>query len=337
MKELIRFMAAIGIAVLLVSCQMNTGDNMMSDENGSGNTSQSELTEYSVSFDLNYPADTDEYVFCDFINNTAPSTISVEEGQNITLPTCTTEMTRYPKNNYGVNGVGYEFEKWNTSSDGSGSDYSIGASFNVTEDTIFYAIYKQKGTAGSGDEENNTALDFSTVTSYSMNMGDTVSLVSLIAESSVYYEIQSGADVVELGSDNLTAIGPGTAIVNAIDWNNDSRVWSCTITVTVAGFSGSALDYKLIGRWEDGDSYLVFNQNKTGDLKVYKNGSLLQESTFTWTTLENFYGKYLTLTNCSADYLEGKQLTIQRVSATNLTLNGYLAFLASETTSWTKQ
>lgn len=108
-----------------------------------------------------------------------------------------------------------------------------------------------------------------------MNLGDTVNLASLIGDSSVYYEIQSDSDVVELGSGSLTTIGSGSAIVKAIDWDDSSKSWSCSITVTVEGFSGSALDYKLIGRWEDENSYLVFNADKTGELKVYKNGPLL--------------------------------------------------------------
>ena len=159
----------------------------------------------------------------------------------------------------------------------------------------------------------------------------------MICDSSVYYEIQSGSDVVELGSGSLTAIGPGSAIVKAIDWDDSSKSWSCSIIVIVEGFSGSALDYKIIGRWEDGNSYLVFNADKTGELKVYKNGSILQESTFEWTSFENTYGKYLTLSNCSADYLEGKQYTITNISTTSLRLHGYLAFGAAQDTSWTKQ
>lgn len=94
----------------------------------------------------------------------------------------------------------------------------------------------------------------------------------------------------------------------------------------------------LVGRWEDGNSYVVFNSDKTGELKVYKNGNLLQESTFTWRVFEiDSYGKFLTLSNCSESYLEGKQFTIKTISATSLSLHGYFAFMASEDTSWTKR
>ena len=293
MKEVIKTIAAVSVFALLVSCQMNTADD------GNQNETQPSVntTEYTVSFDLNFPEDTDEVIYCDITENTAPSSMKANEGHNITLPSCATEMTRYPRNSYGENGVGYEFDKWNTSADGSGTAYAAGASFKVTSTVTLYATYNQKASTVFDDEEKTSVLDFSSVTSYSMNLGDTVNLDFLIGESSVYYEIQSGSDVVELGSGILTAIGPGSAIVKAIDWDDSSKSWSCSITVTVEGFSGSALDYKLIGRWEDGNSYLVFNADKTGELKVYKNGSLLQESTFKWSSFENNYGKYLTLSN----------------------------------------
>ena len=333
MKKLIKTIAALGMLSLFASCQMNPADDGNQNDNpASGNT-----TEYTVSFNLNFPDDTDEFMFCDYTQNTAPSAKKANDGQSITLPSFACEMTRYPRNSYGENGVGYEFDKWNTSADGSGTAYATGSSFRVTSTVTLYATYKQKASTVSDDEEDTSVLDFSSVTSYSMNLGDTVNLDSLIGESSVYYEIQSGSDVVELGSGSLTAIGPGSAIVKAIDWDDSSKSWSCSITVTVEGFSGSALDYKLIGRWEDENSYLVFNADKTGELKVYKNGSLLQESTFTWASLENSHGKYLTLSNCSADYLEGKQYTITSITSTSLRLHGYLAFGASQDTSWTKQ
>lgn len=333
MKKLIKTIAALGMLSLFASCQMNSADDgNQNDNSASGNTS-----EYTVSFNLNFPDDTDEFMYCDYTQNTAPSAKKANVGQSITLPSFACEITRYPRNSYGENGVGYEFDKWNTSADGTGTSYEAGASYLVTSTMTLYATYKQKTVSGSEGEEDSTALDFSSVTSYSMNVGDTVSLASLIGESSVYYEIQSGSDVVELGSGTLTAIGPGSAIVKAIDWDDSSKSWSCSITVTVEGFSGSALDYKLIGRWEDENSYLVFNADKTGELKVYKNGSLLQESTFEWFSFENSYGKYLTLSNCSADYLEGKQYTITSISANSLRLHGYLAFGAAQNTSWTKQ
>lgn len=333
MKEVIKTIAAVSVFALLVSCQMNTADD------GNQNETQPSVNtaEYTVSFDLNFPEYTDEVIYCDITDNTAPSSMKATEGQTINLPFCATEMTRYQRNSYGENGVGYEFDKWNTSADGSGTAYAAGASFKVTSTVTLYATYKQKENTGSEDAGDASALDFSSVTSYSMKVGDTVNLASLIGESSVYYEIQSGSDVVELGSGNLTAIGPGSAIVKAVDWDDCSKSWSCSITVTVEGFSGSALDYKLIGRWEDGNSYLVFNADKTGKLKVYRNGAKLQESTFKWTSFENSYGKYLTLSNCSEDYLEGKQYTITSISATSLRLHGYLAFGSAQNTSWTKQ
>lgn len=333
MKEVIKTISAVSVFALLASCQMNTADD------GNQNETQPSVntTEYTVSFDLNFPEDTDEVIYCDITDNTVPSSMKANEGQNITLPSCATEMTRYPRNSYGENGAGYEFDKWNTSADGSGTAYAAGASFKVTSTVTLYATYKQKENTGSEDAGDASALDFSSVTSYSMKVGDTVNLASLIGESSVYYEIQSGSDVVELGSGNLTAIGPGSTIVKAIDWDDSSKSWYCNITVTVEGFSGSALDYKLIGRWEDGNSYLVFNADKTGELKVYRNGAKLQESTFEWSSFENSYGKYLTLSNCSEDYLEGKQYTITSISTTSLRLHGYLAFGAAQDTSWTKQ
>ena len=333
MKEVIKTIAAVSVFALLASCQMNTADD------GNQNETQPSVntTEYTVSFDLNFPEDTDEVIYCDITDNTAPSSMKANEGQTINLPSCATEMTRYQKNSYGENGAGYEFDKWNTSADGSGTAYAAGASFKVTSTVTLYATYKQKENSGSEDAGDASALDFSSVTSYSMKVGDTVNLASLIGESLVYYEIQSGLDVVELGSGSLTVIGPGSAIVKAVDWDDSSKIWYCNITVTVEGFSGSALDYKLIGRWEDGNSYLVFNADKTGELKVYKNGSLLQESTFEWSSFENSYGKFLILSNCSADYLEGKQYTITNLSATKLNLHGYLAFGSAQDTSWSKQ
>ena len=327
MKKLIKTIAALGMLSLFASCQMNPAD----DGNQNDNPTSGNTTEYTVSFNLNFPDDTDEFMYCDYTQNTAPSAKKANDGQSITLPSFACEMTRYPRNSYGENGVGYEFDKWNASADGTGASYS------VTSTITLYATYKQKTVSGAEGEDDSAALDFSSVTTYSMSVGDTVSLASLIGESSVYYEIQSGFDAVELGSGKLTAIGPGSAIVKAIDWDDSSKSWSCSITVTVEGFTGSSLDYKLIGRWEDGNSYLVFDADKTGELKVYKNGSLLQESTFTWASLENSHGKYLTLSNCSANYLEGKQYTITSITSTSLRLHGYLAFGASQDTSWTRR
>lgn len=94
MKEIIKTIAAVSMIALLASCQMNTADD------GNQNETQPSVntTEYTVSFDLNFPEDTDEVIYCDITDNTAPSSMKANEGQNITLPSCATEMTRYPRN-----------------------------------------------------------------------------------------------------------------------------------------------------------------------------------------------------------------------------------------------
>lgn len=74
-------------------------------------------------------------------DNTAPSSMKANEGQTIKLPSCAIEMTRYQRNSYGENGAGYEFDKWNTSADGSGTAYAAGASFKVTSTVTLYATY----------------------------------------------------------------------------------------------------------------------------------------------------------------------------------------------------
>ena len=328
MKILTKLITSIiTTAILFVSCQNPAGGS--SEDNPPETTKK----EYTVTFDNNCPSmnGTIWYSCSDY----APSSIKAKEGDTITLPSFSGELTKYVGSD--EEGV-YAFEKWNTAADGTGESYVAGASYQVNGNITFYAVYSTEKKSDDNDEDNeNEGLDFSVTTTYSMKMGESVQLINEIGNYEVYYEIQSGSDAVELGNGLLKAIGPGSAIVVAKDWNGSSKTWSCNITVTVEGFSGSALDYKLIGRWEDGNSYVVFNADNTGDLKVYKNGSLLQESTFAWRSFENTSGKFLTLSNCSESYLEGKQFTIKTISATSLSLHVYFALMAPEETSWTKR
>lgn len=136
-----------------------------------------------------------------------------------------------------------------------------------------------------GDEE--TVLNLGLTKTYSMFVGDTVNLASMIDDSDVWYEVQSGNDVIEVDGNTISAISVGTATLKATDWEDESRTWKCVITVSAEDFTGTALEYKLIGKWYYGDSYIELNADKTGYMKVFLNESVVQDSSFTWRASEN--------------------------------------------------
>ena len=168
-----------------------------------------------------------------------------------------------------------------------------------------------------------------------MLIGETVNLASMIDDSDVWYEVQTGNDVIEVDGNTITEISVGTAILKATDWNDESRTWKCTITVSVEGFTGTALDYKIIGKWNNGDSYIELNSDKTGYMKVYLNGSVVQDSEFTWSTMEVKGNKYLDIANGS-DYIN-KSYTILKVTKVEFRISGYLAFGMPLETTWVKE
>lgn len=76
----------------------------------------------------------------------------------------------------------------------------------------------------------------------------------------------------------------------------------------------------MIGRWYCEDSYIELNADKTGYMKVYLNGSVVQDSSFDWGAYENKYGKYLEIEN-GADYIN-KSYTILKVSEVEFRIKG---------------
>ena len=184
-------------------------------------------------------------------------------------------------------------------------------------------------------EEQETVLNLGLTKTYSMLIGETVNLASMIDKCDVWYEIQSGNDIISCDSDFITAIPVGTAILKATDWNDESRTWKCTITVSVEGFTGTVIDYKLIGKWTCDDSYIELNSDMTGYIKVYLNGSVVQDSDFTWSTMEIKDNKYLDIAN-GTDYIN-KSYTILKISEVEFRISGYLAFGMPQETTWVKE
>ncbi len=187
----------------------------------------------------------------------------------------------------------------------------------------------------SENTEEENVLDLSKTTSFSMLVGESITLSASIDGCDVWYEIQSGDDVISCDSDFITAISVGTAILKATDWNDESRTWKCTIIVSVEGFTGTALDYKLIGKWLCDDSYIELNSDMTGYMKVYLNGSVVQDCEFTWNTMEVKGNKYLDIAN-GTDYIN-KSYTILKMSEVEFRIKGYLGFGLPEETTWLKE
>lgn len=233
----------------------------------------------------------------------------------------------------------YKFSGWNTKADGSGSSYKAGTSFTLNEDITFYAQYKtSSGESDSDDSESGDFLDIATTTEYKMKVGETIKLKSSWSEE-CYYEIyEDEYEAISLNNETITADSIGTATVKITSSTNSSKAGYCIITVTSDSFSGTGLDYKMIGKWTDGDSYIQLNSDYSGYMKVYLNGSVVQDVSFNWATRTEGSTKkyrYLKISNAN-DYLN-KDFTITSVSSTTLKLKGYLAFGKPEETTWTKE
>lgn len=188
---------------------------------------------------------------------------------------------------------------------------------------------------GEEETEEEIVLNLGLTKTYSMLIGETVNLASMIDECDVWYEIQSGDDVISVDSNTISAISVGTAILKATDWEDESRTWKCVVTVSAEGFTGTALEYKLIGKWYYGDSYIELNSDKTGYMKVFLNSSMVQDSTFNWCGREVNTNKYLSISNGSSEI--NRDYTILKVSEVEFRINGYLGFGLPEETTWVKE
>lgn len=188
---------------------------------------------------------------------------------------------------------------------------------------------------GEEETEEDIVLNLGLTKTYSMLVGETVNLVSMIENYDVWYEIQSGNDVIEVDGNTISAFSVGTATLKATDWEDESRTWKCVITVSAEGFTGTALEYKLIGKWYYEDSYIELNADKTGYMKVFLDGKLIQDSTFNWCGREVNSNKYLSIINGSSEI--NKDYTILKVSEVEFRIKGYLGFGLPQETTWVKE
>ncbi len=319
--------AALMSAFLLVSCQTSAGGD---DDNGnSGNGNQNTpKTEYTVTFDNNCPATYDggNFYSC---SEYAPEAVKKEEGTYITLPDFTGELTRYVSNE--VEGV-YPFEKWNTASDGSGDSYVAGASFQVTQNITFYAIYssEKKSSGTSGGAPDGDYLDMSTTSEYSMKIGEKI---QLYVENADTYSVTTGDDVVSIDSDNvMEAIGAGSATVK-VTIKDSVQTYSAVVTVS-ADTADSSLDAALIGKWVDGNSYLQFNSDGSGYLYFIKNSKPTLDSSCSWTVSNAGGKKWIVISGAPSDTNGSYEYSI---SGFTLYFTGRMAFLMAESSTWTKE
>lgn len=334
MKKTAITIAALVAATLFMSCS-DGGSSGSNDSSENQNPSAEEKTYLTAKFDLNLP-DSNETFEYGYSNNEKISDIIKETGTSITLPFTKCYYSKWSGNTFICD---YNFAGWNTKPDGRGTSYNAGDSFTLNEDITFYAQYKSSLEEDKKeDSENGDFLDIVTTTEYSMKVGETVKLKSSWSEE-CYYEIyEDEYDAISLNNDTITAETIGTATIKITSSTNSSKSGYCFITVTSDSFSGTDLDYKMIGKWKDGDSYIQLNYNYSGHMKIYLNSSVVQDVPFNWATRTEGSTKkyrYLKISNAN-DYLN-KDFTITSVSSTTLKLKGYLAFGKPEETTWTKE
>lgn len=191
----------------------------------------------------------------------------------------------------------------------------------------------------SGEKEDSTAnyLDIYTTTSFSMKVGESVTLKPSWSDGdNCYYEITSNDfGAIEISDKVVTAKTVGEATVKMISNENPSKAGYCTITVTSDDFSGNGVEYLLVGTWQSGESTITFDSGKTGSMKVYLNSKVVQDASFSWSASSG-KTKLLTISGSESSYIN-KQYTITSVSGTTLKLSGYLAFGMPKETTWSKK
>jgi len=325
MKKILRFLSTLVIAAFLfVSCQNPAAGNNGDEPQ---NPPESTKKEYTVSFNNNCPSDNGSvwYMCSDY----APSSIKAKEGETVTLPSFSGELTKYVNNT--EEGV-YAFEKWNTSADGTGDSYIVGASIEVTGNMTFYAVYStEKKSGGSDNPPDGDYIDLSTTSEYSMKVGDRI---QLYVENADTYTVTTGDDVVSIDSDNvMEAIGAGNATVQ-VSIKNSIRTYSLVVIVT-ADPSDSNHNPAVVGMWVNGESYIQFNADGSGYL-YYKSGSYTTlNTTCSWNTSTAGGKNWLNISGCNPNGSDGSYEYI--VSATRLNIHGRLALGIPMDTEWIKE
>ena len=344
------------------------------DSDSSGNESSSQGNTngggYTLSFDVNEPESTDEKYYWSMsfkyteeipgsnfnpnFNGQVPKPVSCTADTKITLPVLARTYVKSDSstghiidyNQDDENAYTYWFVGWNTKKDASGTSYSAGDKITISENLTLYAVYMKKdGTlpGSSSDASDNTnILDMYKTKSFSMKVGESVTLkASWSAGDNCTYSItEDDYGAVELSGNVLTAKTVGTAIVTMTSNENPLRAGDCTITVTSDDFSGNGNEYRLLGTWKStksgNKSYIIFNADKTGEMKVYINNSLVQDATFNWYCYTNL--SILVIENSTSSYINKNYgITFQKTSTPIFSLDGYLAFGMPHTTEWIKQ
>lgn len=246
----------------------------------------------------------------------------------------------------------YNIESWNTEADGSGIRYEIGTKYIVTKDTEFFAQYKNPNETDDKEEEaedtDENVLYIENTTEFSMKVGEIVKLMTLSGGYGYYSVASDDFNAISLDDKSLTitALTTGQALVYL--QTAGSAKYYCLITVQADGEESSILDEKLVGRWENGQSYIILNKDKTGRLEIYQNGKRMNSGTFTWsakTISENLHAdyyylrNYLSFSNSSegSNLNQDYELFFDSDSDKKITLKGYLAIFYPRETNWTKQ
>ncbi len=133
----------------------------------------------------------------------------------------------------GLSYPGATFVKWNTASDGSGTDIIPELTYTAYTDLTLYAIWSKTMVTLSLDK---SSLSLSQGNSYKL----TATYTPSDADSTIFW-ISSETSVATVDqTGNVTAVGAGSATITA---NTGTRSDTCTVTVTEKSVTSVSLNY----------------------------------------------------------------------------------------------